>query len=104
MSNVQTLAESFLADLDELSDDDELEEEEEEEAAQDDDDEQVSQNRPLLTCMCLEPACMNSMRGHAHVVLSCRWTTLRPSIMTIWKPWRSSAGLIDTRISFRCER
>ena len=45
MSNVQTLAESFLADLDELSDDDEHEEEEEE-AAHDDDDEQVRSTAP----------------------------------------------------------
>jgi len=40
MSNVQTLAESFLADLDELSDDDE-QEEEEEAVPKDDDDEQM---------------------------------------------------------------
>ena len=44
MSNVQTLAESFLADLDELSDDEPAEEEEEEaEAAHEDgDDDQVT--------------------------------------------------------------
>ena len=40
MSNVQTLAESFLADLDELSDDDE-QEEKEEAVPHDDDDEQM---------------------------------------------------------------
>lgn len=41
MSNVQTLAESFLADLDELSDDDEQEEEEEAVPNDDDDDEHM---------------------------------------------------------------
>lgn len=41
MANIQTLAESFLADLDELSDDDEPEQEEEEAAEADDADDMV---------------------------------------------------------------
>jgi hypothetical protein len=41
MSNVQTLAESFLADLDELSDEDEPIEDEQPEMADEDADDQV---------------------------------------------------------------
>lgn len=82
MANLQTLAESFLADLDELSDEDEPQQEDMEEQADDDDDKAshctVSMHAPLHGHAAPASACWRALGNWlVRAMHPCRWMTSR---------------------------
>lgn len=83
----QTLAESFLADLDELSDDEPMDEQEPGQAEDGDKGDDVS------SC----PGGLTGFVAHAFPFSRCSWTTSRPSTTMICQPWQSSTAQLSTR-------